>query len=112
MESLRHAFTKSRSSSNTSSPPLSAKPRDSIIVDGGGVAGKSPQRGEGKRDSGGGLGKSVLGSLGSPNGRKHSRTASGTSSRSMDHSIVSNGSLNGKLPFSAFSKRELVDGSE
>lgn len=99
MEPLRHAFTKSRSSSNTSSPPLSAKPRDSAIGDGGGVAGKSLQRGEAKRDSAGaGLGKTVLGSLGSSSGRKHSRTASGASSRSMDHSFVSTGSLNGN-PF-------------
>ena len=69
---------------------------------------KSPPRSEAKRDNNGGIAKSVLGSLGSPNGRKHSRTASGTSSRSMDHSFVSNGSLNGTPP----SAGDFVDASE
>jgi|ERR1700731_3818482 hypothetical protein len=97
MDTLRHAFTKSRSSSSASSPPpLMAKPPDSTSDAVKSKSPSSPQREEStpsKRDSG--LGKSVLSTLGSTNGRKHSRQASGASSRSMDHSFVSNGSMNG-----------------
>ena len=94
MDTLKHAFSKSRSASASSPLP---KPRD-LPPDGG--KGKSPQRVESmspKRDSG--LGKSILASLGSTNGRNHSRKTSGASSAvSGDHSFVSaNGPLNGML---------------
>lgn len=96
MDSIKLAFSKSRSASSSSQPSSVLKPRDPIPESG---KGKSPQRGESmssKRDSG--LGKSILGSLGSTNGRNHSRKPSGaSSSRSADHSFVSNGSLNGNI---------------
>src|SRR5271170_7714025 len=97
MDSLRHAFSKSRSSSaSTSSPPLTAKTREPVSKE----VGKLPQRGESmssKRDSG--IGRSMLSSLGSTNGRNHSRNPSGTSTReSTDKSITTNGSLNGMFP--------------
>jgi len=95
MDSIKLAFSKSRSASSSSQPSNVPKPRDPIPESG---KGKSPQRGgesmSSKRDSG--LAKSILGSLGSTNGRNHSRKPSGaSSSRSADHSFVSNGSLNG-----------------
>jgi hypothetical protein len=88
MDSIRHAFSKSRSSPSTSSPSGNAKPHA-----GGEIATpKTPSRGasiSSKRDSG-------LSALGTTNGRNHSRKPSGaSSSRSQDQSFTSNGSLNG-----------------
>jgi len=98
MDSLRHAFTKSRTSSTSSGPPpqLGSKSRESTS-DGVVKSAKSTHRASevvtSKRDSG--IGRSVLSSFGSPNGKNHSRNPSGASSRSMERSFVSNGSLNG-----------------
>src|SRR5437667_9686638 len=93
MDSIRHAFTKSRSSSSGSQPPpLVSKSRDPP-VDGTAKLGKMSQVRESmspKRDSG--IGRSVLSSLGSTNSRNHSRNPSGASGRSLAQSI---GSLNG-----------------
>jgi hypothetical protein len=102
MDSLRHAFSKSRSSSSAST---AAKPRDSLLIIDGNTSTTSTKGGQLhdrggsvsslKRDSGI-IGRSILSTaFGSPNGKGHSRHPSGASSRSMDHSFVSNGSLNG-----------------
>jgi hypothetical protein len=94
MDSIKNVFSKSRSVSASSNVSPVPKPRDPPSESG---KGKSPQRLDSmssKRDSG--LGKSILASLGSTNGRNHSRKPSGaSSSRSGDNSFVSNGSLNG-----------------
>ena len=104
MDSIRHAFSKARSSSSASSPshPSPTQSRDSI-AEGTGKSVKSGQRGDSsssKRDSG--MGRSVLSSFGSMNGANHSRHPSGASTRIIDHSMVSNGSLNGMAGFPLF----------
>jgi hypothetical protein len=94
MDTLKNAFTKSRSASFTSSQLSPSKSCDSAS-EGHAKSGKATiQKGSLSSKQDRGIGRIVVSSRPSANGLVHSRNTS-TSSPSIDYSVTSNGSLNG-----------------